>query len=88
MAIIRIDPDDREFLREHMTAYLQSELHVDLGRFEADFMLDMIVETFGPFFYNAGLRDAQAALLRRVDDIRIAIDELERPLPNEIRRRG
>jgi uncharacterized protein (DUF2164 family) len=79
--------DDREFLRTRLTTYLQNELNVDLGRFEADFMLDMIVETFGPYFYNAGLRDAQAALLRRIDDVRSAIDELERPLPNETRRR-
>lgn len=87
MPIVSIAPDDREFLRGHITAYLHAELNVDVGRFEADFLLDMIVETFGPFFYNAGLRDAQAALLRRVDDIRGAIDELERPLPNESSRR-
>jgi uncharacterized protein (DUF2164 family) len=87
MPIVRIAPDDWEFLREHLTAYLHAELSVEVGRFEADFMLDMIVETFGPYFYNAGLRDAQAALLRRIDDVRSAIDELERPLPNETRRR-
>jgi uncharacterized protein (DUF2164 family) len=87
MPIVRIATDDREFLRTRLTTYLQNELNVDLGRFEADFMLDMIVETFGPYFYNAGLRDAQAALLRRIDDVRSAIDELERPLPNETRRR-
>lgn len=87
MPIVRIATDDREFLRSRLTTYLQNELNVDLGCFEADFMVDMIVDTFGPFFYNAGLRDAQAALLRRVDDIRGAIDELERPLPNEGARR-
>lgn len=87
MPIVRMATDDREFLRTRLTTYLQNELNVDLGRFEADFMLDMIVETFGPYFYNAGLRDAQAALLRRIDDVRSAIDELERPLPNETRRR-
>lgn len=87
MPIVNLATDDRDFLREQITTYLQNELNVDLGRFEADFMVDMIMDTFGPFFYNAGLRDAQAALLRRVDDIRGAIDELERPLPNEASRR-
>lgn len=87
MALVTLASDDRDFLREQVTSYLQTEHNVELGRFEADFMLDMIVETFGPFFYNAGLRDAQAALLRRVDEIRSAIDDLERPLPNEATRR-
>lgn len=87
MPIVNLATDDRDFLREQITTYLQTEHNVDLVRFEADFMVDMIMDTFGPFFYNAGLRDAQAALLRRVDDIRGAIDELERPLPNEASRR-
>ncbi|MBU3741709.1 MAG: DUF2164 domain-containing protein [Candidatus Kapabacteria bacterium] len=79
MATVNLSVDDREHLRNKLSSYVQSELGVELGRFEADFFLDMIVDTFGPYFYNAGLRDAQAALLRRMDDIRNAIDELERP---------
>ena len=87
MALVNLADDDRDFLREQLVVYLLREHNVELGRFEADFLVDMIVDTFGPFFYNAGLRDAQAALLRRVDEIRSAIDDLERPLPNEASRR-
>jgi uncharacterized protein (DUF2164 family) len=79
MATVNLSTDDREHLRTTLASYVESELGLELGRFEADFLVDMIVDTFGPYFYNAGLRDAQAALLRRMDDIRNAIDELERP---------
>lgn len=79
MATVNLSVDDRDHLRNTLSTYVQAELGIGLGRFEADFFVDMIVDTFGPYFYNAGLRDAQSALLRRMDDIRNAIDELERP---------
>lgn len=62
----------REYLREHF--------ELDPGQFDTEFLLDFISREFGAFYYNQGLRDAQAQLGRRLDDILIAIEELEQPL--------
>lgn len=62
----------REYLREHF--------ELDPGQFDTGFLLDFIAREFGAYYYNQGLRDAQAQLSRRLDDILIAIDELEQPV--------
>lgn len=61
----------REYLREHF--------ELDPGQFDTEFLLDFISREFGAYYYNQGLRDAQAQLSRRLDDILVAIDELEQP---------
>ena len=44
-------------------------------------LIDLLSETLGPAWYNQGLRDAQAAMQAKVDDIAEAIAGLEQPEP-------
>jgi uncharacterized protein (DUF2164 family) len=44
-------------------------------------LLDVLAESFGAAYYNQGLRDAQAAIQARVDDMAEAIAGLEMPEP-------
>jgi uncharacterized protein (DUF2164 family) len=41
----------------------------------------MLAESFGAAYYNQGLRDAQAAVQSRADDMAEAIAGLEQPEP-------
>ena len=43
-------------------------------------VLDFISATLGPVFYNRGLIDAEAALMKKMDDFSEAIRALERPI--------
>lgn len=69
---IRVTNALREYLREHF--------ELDPGQFDTEFLLDFIAREFGAVYYNQGLRDAQAHLGRRLDDILVTIDELEQPV--------
>lgn len=51
---------------------------MELGRFQAESLVDLVAALIGPFYYNNGLRDAQALLARQVDQINDALYEMER----------
>ena len=71
---------DREAIVRALKAHLKDELDVEIGGLEAEFLLDFMAERLGPHFYNDGLRDARAALAKRVELIDEDIEMLERPV--------
>lgn len=77
MKNIAFSPEQKQFLTSKLQQYFTDELHHDLGEFDAEFLLDFIGENIGVYFYNQGLRDAQAVLLSKLDDITEAIEEIE-----------
>lgn len=73
------------FSREETTAitgklrdYFRDELEVDLAALPAEMLLDFLGREIGPFFYNRGLYDAQAVVVKKAEDIAEAIAGLER----------
>lgn len=44
-----------------------------------EFFLDFLTKQVGPYYYNCGLYDAQAALMKRFDDVKDAIYQMEQP---------
>lgn len=63
--------------------YFNRELGQDIGRFDAEFLLDFFAREIGNYFYNQGLYDAQAILSTKLDDLNDAIYQLE--LPTQIK---
>ncbi|QSX39905.1 DUF2164 domain-containing protein [Shewanella cyperi] len=80
MAKIEFPPEQKARLVAKLQSYLDRELEVELGQFDAEFMLDFIGREFGAYFYNQGLQDAQAMMLSRLETVSEAIWELELPL--------
>jgi len=70
---------DKTAVTDQLRTYFETELSVELGRFEADFLLEFLAEKLGPYFYNEGLSDAQAVLAAKMDEIDNAILEIEKP---------
>lgn len=79
--MIEFTASQRLVLSERVRAYCDKELSIELGRFDAEFLVDFFIREIGPSFYNQGLLDAQAALLKRMDDVKEAIMSLEKPTP-------
>lgn len=75
--MITLSNEQKHLLKNKLSQYLSNELDVELGDFDADFLCDFIIEKFGPYLYNQGLKDAQAVLLNKLDYITEAIDEIE-----------
>ena len=80
MPEIEFPTDERTRVTNALREYLHEHFDIDPGKFDTEFLLDFISSEFGALYYNQGLRDAQAQLSRRLDDILAAIDELEQPL--------
>lgn len=79
MARIAFDRATREALARRLVRQLKDELDLEVEPMDGQRLIDLLSETLGPAFYNQGLRDAQAALQARLDDIAEAIAGLEQP---------
>jgi uncharacterized protein (DUF2164 family) len=74
---IKFNAEERADLIARLQDYCDAELDRELGSFEAQFMLDFISETMGPFFYNRGIYDAQSVLQQQLEQVGESIYELE-----------
>lgn len=81
MAGIEFDKATRGDLARMLRDWLKRECDAEIGNLDAEFLLDFATEKLGPRFYNQGLRDAAAALSKRMEVLAEALEELERPEP-------
>ena len=70
--------EQKAALVQKIQGYFSEELGQEIGKFEAEFLLDFLGEEIGKYSYNQGLKDAQAILEGRMDAITEAIAELEK----------
>lgn len=81
MAKVTFDKATREALARKLVRQLKDEFDAEIAPMDGQRLLDLLAESFGAAYYNQGLRDAQAAVQARVDDIAEAIAGLERSEP-------
>jgi uncharacterized protein (DUF2164 family) len=79
MAEIKFSKEEKNLIVRRIQLYFSQELKQDIGRFDAEFLLDFFAEEVGAYFYNRGLYDAQAILAKRLDEVADAIFQLEKP---------
>ncbi|EEE46860.1 DUF2164 domain-containing protein [Roseibium alexandrii] len=79
MPDLKLDKDTRARLNEQIRQYLSDELDTDIGNMEADFLIDFLSGSLGASFYNLGLKDAQALIARKMDDINDELYGMEQP---------
>ena len=54
------------------------ELEIEVGGFDAEFLLDFFAEQVGCFYYNQGLADALSAIENKVQEFSDLVYELEK----------
>ncbi|MBO9419787.1 DUF2164 domain-containing protein [Labrenzia sp. R4_2] len=79
MPDLKLDKDTRARLNQQIRQYLSDELDTDIGNMEADFLIDFLTKSLGASFYNLGLKDAQALIARKMDDINDELYGMEQP---------
>lgn len=79
MSGVEFDPKVKDELVAKLREYFERELDHELGRFDAEFLLDLITKHFGGHYYNQGLHDALAVVMNRVDEFKESVYALERP---------
>lgn len=77
MADITFSSDEKAIIVRKIQRYFSEELRQEIGRFDAEFLLDFFGAEVGGYFYNRGLYDAQALLADKLEDMQDAIFQLE-----------
>lgn len=77
---LKVDKQQKAAMTKLVRDYLVNELDVDISGLQSEMLVDHLAQVIGPQFYNQGLREAQAVILRRMDDAASDIDVLEQPL--------
>lgn len=78
MSQITFTAEQKLQITEKLQRYMEAELDIELGQFDADFLVDFIAKEMGSIFYNQGLYDAQAVLVDKMDGLTDAIYQLEK----------
>ena len=78
MSDIKINKDQKSEIAANVKLYLAEELDIEIGNFDAEFLVDFFAKELGHFFYNQGLYDAAAILSERLDNITDSIYQLEK----------
>ncbi|MFT5113260.1 MAG: hypothetical protein ACI8P9_002588 [Parasphingorhabdus sp.] len=60
-------------------AYFCDELDQEIGDFDAEFLIDFFGNEIGAYFYNLGLRDAQALISSKIDELSDSVFDLQQP---------
>lgn len=77
MTTITFSSEEKAILVHKLQRYFSDELRQEIGRFDAEFLLDFFGTHVGAHYYNRGLHDAQALLAAKVEDMQDAIFQLE-----------
>jgi uncharacterized protein (DUF2164 family) len=77
MKPIAFDKAEREAITGRIQRYFVDELETTIGTIPAQQLLQFFGEIIGPYYYNKGLADAQAAFARQADSFNDEIYGLE-----------
>ncbi|MBB4595367.1 DUF2164 domain-containing protein [Xanthomonas cannabis] len=79
MTDIKFTDAERAAITRKIQLYFTEELRQEIGRFDAEFLLDFFAGEVGAYFYNRGVYDAQAIIAGKLEDLGEAVYQLERP---------
>ena len=81
MPRIELKEDEKAEAIEKLKDYCQQELQIELGSFDAQFLLEFFIENLGWSIYNQGLADAFGLLESSVEELSEKIYELQQSPP-------
>ena len=77
MEKIKFSKEETNAIVRRIQDHFDGELETEIGQMQAEFLLNFFSEEIGAYHYNRGLYDAQALLLKKVDDFTDSIYALE-----------
>ncbi|GAB4527273.1 MAG: hypothetical protein Tsb0019_29300 [Roseibium sp.] len=84
MEDLELDTDSRTRLAEQIKRFCADDLDIDMGNMDAERLIDFLVPSLGARFYNLGLKEAQALIARKADDINDELYAMEKPEDRKI----
>jgi len=77
---IEFTKEQKEHIVHNIKHYFNKEFGEEIGQFDAEFLLEFFSTQIGPYFYNRGLQDAQAAAESQMDALKEALYTMEEPI--------
>ena len=81
MSKIELDQTAKDEITKRLKDYLYEELNVEIGSFDAQYLLDFFSEQVGYQYYNQGLADALKAFEGKLEEFNELIYLLEEDSP-------
>jgi uncharacterized protein (DUF2164 family) len=78
MAEIKFTDAEKASIVAKLQGYFNDELNQQIGRFDAEFLIDFISEEIGGYYYNRGLYDAQTLVAAKLEAVGDELLQLER----------
>ena len=69
MQKIEFSKDIREALIIHIQEFFQNEKGEDVSKFQAETILNFVIDVIGPHIYNQTITDAHAFMLDKLEDM-------------------
>lgn len=78
MSNIELTRDEKTKIAERLQRYCENDLDIELGQFDAEFIVDHIAQSLGITVYNQALSDAQKVIEAKIMDINDELYQLEK----------
>lgn len=78
MSNIELANATKEEIVAKLQLYFTEELQLEIGSFDAQFLLDFFSEQVGNYYYNQGLADALKALENKIEEFSDTVYQLEK----------
>lgn len=69
MKKIEFSKDIREGLITHIQEFFRTEKSEDVSKFQAETILNFVIDVIGPHIYNQAITDAHAFMLDKLEDM-------------------
>lgn len=80
MSEITFSRDQTAHMVDKLQKYLQRELDVEIGDFDAEFLLDFFAKELGAHFYNQGMADALRVVEEKTESQVDTLTWLQKPI--------
>jgi len=74
---IKLSEDQTALVVERIKEYFLKELDSEIGRFDAEFLIEFFGKEIGKYYYNKGLQDAELVMESAMDSAKEALYEME-----------
>lgn len=79
MSDIKFSKDETDRIVDKVKTYFADELDMEIGGFEAEFLIDFLSKEVGAHYYNRGLSDAHTLFAEKAEEIGYLVQEMEKP---------
>lgn len=80
MSEITFSRDQTAHMVDKLQKYLQCELDMEIGDFDAEFLLDFFAKELGAHFYNQGMADALRVVEEKTENLVDTLTWLQKPV--------